>query len=229
MNAGLIDYIETGTEQMAAALFGGAVGFAVYSLLGTALPQPQIWAWAGASGLAAFVVCGQVLKNRARRSPAFALSIFNVRDIEDLVANDELLLTPADQVDPSELLLTEADQVETPVMLLTSEDQLDPSELLLTKADQVDRPFDDELILTDADRLVAASPEAQPLLLDDILTELGPQSRVVRLFDPKAMPTPGQLKSRIDSHLDHAPAPPATSDASEALSAALAELRRSLR
>ena len=65
----------------------------------------------------------------------------------------------------------------------------------------------------------------------------GPDSRVVRLFDPRAMPTPptpGQIQSRIADHLgDGAPrsAPSKTppSDASQALSAALAELRRSLR
>jgi len=50
-----------------------------------------------------------------------------------------------------------------------------------------------------------------------------------------ASPTPGQLQSRISDHLrDGAPpfAPPnaaTPSDASQALSAALAELRRSLR
>jgi hypothetical protein len=86
----------------------------------------------------------------------------------------------------------------------------------------------EELLLTDADRLVphgAAAPE--PLLLDDILAELGPDSRVVRLFDRKAMPTPGELSARIDDHLGQPPA--AAPDASEALSNALAELRRSLR
>ena len=90
-----------------------------------------------------------------------------------------------------------------------------------------------ELVLTDSDRLEADVP----LALDDILAELEPESRVVRLFDPKAMPpppTPGQLQSRIADHLgDGAPrsAPSKTpaSDASQALSAALAELRRSLR
>jgi hypothetical protein len=91
-------------------------------------------------------------------------------------------------------------------------------ELLLTE--QV------ELLLTDADRLKPAPDE---LVLDDILARLGPQSRVVRLFDPLAMPTPGQLNTRIEQHL-HASAPkPASPDASEALYEALNELRRSLR
>lgn len=83
-----------------------------------------------------------------------------------------------------------------------------------------------ELELTEADRFQPAAAEAE-LVLDDILAEIGPDSRVVRLFDPAAMPTPGQLKARIDRHLQgNETAPP---DASQALYDALAELRRSLR
>jgi hypothetical protein len=80
------------------------------------------------------------------------------------------------------------------------------------------------LELTDADRV----PQPEPLELDDVLAELGPDARVVRLFDRSAMPTPGQLKARIDSHLGQGPAA-SVSDASQALSDALAELRQALR
>ena len=94
-------------------------------------------------------------------------------------------------------------------------------ELVLTDADRISN----ELVLTDADRLHAGGA----LVLDDILAEIGPDSRVVRLFDRSAMPTPGQLRSRIDSYRGQPAAPASTSDASQALSDALAELRRSLR
>lgn len=67
------------------------------------------------------------------------------------------------------------------------------------------------------------------LVLDDILAEIGPDSRVVRLFDPAAMPTPGQLQARIDRHLDEDDAVAPLADASQALYEALDELRRSLR
>lgn len=93
---------------------------------------------------------------------------------------------------------------------------VEPDELLLV--DPV------ELLLTDADRLDPLEPDVLPL--DDVLARLEPDSRVVRLFDPAAMPTPGELKDRIDRHLDWAPTP---SDASQALHDALAQLRRSLR
>jgi hypothetical protein len=52
---------------------------------------------------------------------------------------------------------------------------------------------------------------------------------VVRLFDPAAMPTPGELKGRIDDRLDEMPDAARSADAAQALHDALAELRRSLR
>jgi hypothetical protein len=70
----------------------------------------------------------------------------------------------------------------------------------------------------------AAAEDA--LLLDDILAELGPDSRVVRLFDPSAMPTAGELQSRIDRHLEGSAG--RTADAAQALHDALTELRRSI-
>jgi hypothetical protein len=89
-----------------------------------------------------------------------------------------------------------------------------------------------ELLLTDADRLIGDRLEESgggELLLDDILAELEPDARVVRLFDVNAMPTPGQLQANIDRHLGSSDLRYAPPDASDALHHALAELRRSLR
>lgn len=45
-----------------------------------------------------------------------------------------------------------------------------------------------------------------PLVLDDILAEMVPESRVVRLFGPpEDAPTAGELKERIDRHLSDQP------------------------
>lgn len=83
-----------------------------------------------------------------------------------------------------------------------------------------------ELLLTDADRLI--NPGAiEELMLDDVLGEISSDARVVHLFDCRAMPTPGELRSRIDNHIGAGSAAPV--DASQALSEALAELKRSLR
>jgi hypothetical protein len=87
-----------------------------------------------------------------------------------------------------------------------------------------------ELLLTEV-HVPAAGPSevvgGDELLLDDVFVALGPDSRVVRLFDPPPLPTAGELGASIDRHLQsqRKVAPP---DASQALSDALTELRRSL-
>jgi hypothetical protein len=71
--------------------------------------------------------------------------------------------------------------------------------------------------------------EAPDMLeLDDILARIEPGSRVIHLFDPAAMPTPSELKDRIDRHLVREAGQGAPPDAAQALYEALAELRRSL-
>jgi hypothetical protein len=111
---------------------------------------------------------------------------------------------------------------DVPVFRIADLELADADELLLTE--QV------ELVLTDADRLQSPpKPPADELVLDDILAELGPQSRVVRLFDPSAMPTPAQLNAKIEQHLRDGAAEGPPADAADALYQALAELRRSLR
>lgn len=86
----------------------------------------------------------------------------------------------------------------------------------------------DELLLDQP--LVEATIDAvAELLLDDPLAAAAPDSRVVQLFADGRMPTAGQLKSRIDRHLADGSRPAPSSDPSDALSEALAALRRSLR
>ena len=215
MDARLIYRIETGTAHGASALLAGSVGFAAYTVLAAAGIATPIGLAAAGAGALAYLPCSRLLASR--RDRGFALSDFAPRPFEFSDLPEELLLT--DRVEPDELLLTErlgdADE------LLLTERLGNADELLLTER------LDDagELLLTDADRVDS------PLLLDDILAEMGPQSRVVRLFDRKAMasPSPGELQARIAHHLDDGAARTAPSDASQALSAALAELRRSLR
>ena len=83
-----------------------------------------------------------------------------------------------------------------------------------------------ELLLAERYEEPAATGR-EPLVLDDILAEIAPDSRVVRLFDPAAMPTPGQLNARIERHLTGDSPMAAPHDASQALHEALEELRRS--
>lgn len=173
MDAALATRIERNIDRAASALFGGAAGFAAFSVLGPTVGEPMLAAGCAGVAAVAYLLCVRTLTAVVPRKHRHPVPIFDLRQIE-------------------------------------------PSGL-------------DELVLTDADRIggVAAAAE-EPLVLDDVLAQLAPDSRVVRLFDRKTMPTPGKLKDRIDSHLNR-PETERTADASQALSEALAELRRSLR
>ena len=207
MDAERIEKLESNVDLGAAAVFAGAVGYAVWTLMRAAFAPPVLLATAAAAGAASYFVSSRALRTFAGGGPRFSLPVFEPIDFVES--------------EPDELLLTDSIADE---LLLTEEDRLTPGELVLTDADRVSA---DILILTPADRLEPRQPD--PLVLDDILAELGPDSRVVRLFDPAAMPTPGQLKGRIDDHLRQGAPAPAYPDAAQALSDALAELRRSLR
>lgn len=206
MNVRLIDRIETNVERGASALFAGAMGFATFVVLRAWVDQSEVAACTVGAVAVSYLLSSRTLKAIANRKPRLPVPVFDLREF-DTSEEGELLLTERVR---DELLLTDADQYY--------------DELILTDEERLG----DELVLTEADR-VGSPASGEPLVLDDILAELGSDSRVVRLFDRKAMPTPGQLKSRIDSHLGQSSAPAGASDASQALADALAELRRSLR
>ena len=71
----------------------------------------------------------------------------------------------------------------------------------------------------------------EPLLLEDVLA-VPEDSRVVQLFAVPRLPSPGELKARIDAHLaEREPGAEVAQlplDASAALREALADLRRSI-
>lgn len=95
----------------------------------------------------------------------------------------------------------------------------------------LDTPYEEPLLL---DTPFDEPAEQDVLILEDALTQPHPASRVVQLFASESLPTPGQIKERIDRHLAGDSPRPADGrlsplDASEALYAALDELRRSLR
>lgn len=199
MDGAFIERIENGVARGASALFAAASGIAAYGLSTTSGLGPQVALGAAGAGAFAYLPCSRLLGVGRAKGSRAPLPEFVVCDFEFVDEPEELLLTER---------VSQRDE-----LMLTDSDRISPGELLLTDSDRADAP----------------------LVLDDILAELGPDSRVVRLFDRKAMPTAGQLQSRIDDHLrDGAPrfAPPdvaGPSDASQALSEALAELRRSLR
>jgi hypothetical protein len=196
------------------------------------------------------------IKSPARAVPVRAFRLHEVEPLEDegfpefdssqrggLLAApvrpvpDELLLTdpveaPAAEVaEPEELLLTEnyeveaLDPAEEPMLELTepvaeeapeSEDVLELHQPI--KPDEVER----------SETCEVESPVAEENATEDEFADFGPNSRVVRLFDVAAMPTPGELGSQIDRHLQGEPAQVQSAEAAQALQDALAELRRAI-
>lgn len=82
---------------------------------------------------------------------------------------------------------------------------------------------------------VAETEAIEPLELEDRLDEPATDSRVVQLFAPRPLPTPGELAQRIEHHLGSGGGEERGGtvlemdvDASAALRHALGELRRSL-
>jgi hypothetical protein len=116
-------------------------------------------------------------------------------------------------------------RLKVPIFDVREVEPMDPTELVpANDAEETDRA---ELLLTDRVEPAQTTGE-EPLLLDDILAEPLSNSRVVRLFDPSAMPGAGDLKSRIEGHFKSEISAAQTHDAAQALHDALAELRRSL-
>src|SRR4051812_45174858 len=105
MNAALIERIETGMGQGAAALFAAAVGYAGYGLSATAGLGPQFVLGAVGAGALAYLPCSRLLGPGVSRTARFPLPDFTPRHFDFPEASDELLLT--EQVAPAELLLTE--------------------------------------------------------------------------------------------------------------------------
>jgi hypothetical protein len=171
MKAASAHRIEKTVDSVASALFATAVGYAAYSWLSRQVGNPVLPLESGAATAVALLLSHRMLSAVGPSTRQDPVSIFDVREIDEMPADEE----------PLELV-----------------DIFEP-------------------------------PSEEPLDLEDILAELGSESRVVRLFDPAAMPTPAELKDRIDDHLDEMPDAARSADAAQALHDALAELRRSLR
>ena len=94
--------------------------------------------------------------------------------------------------------------------------------------------LEDELLLADLTELLltdrwGAEDNTLELLLDDPLAVPSEDSRVIRLFDPRSMPTEGGLHERITGHLRELKDTSIFPDATTGLHHALSALRGSLR
>ncbi len=225
MQAGSVIRIEKNVERGASVAFAlscSYAGFGWVALHGTTF-------LAGFAALClfspAYMLCARLLGKIEPEARPLHVPIFHVEDIERDDPRQRLLadfqrIAELERAERSPLLLTsrrgkksvDLDEVIEPTVTL--DDQASPEsfgELLLTDiVDQASEDKDDALLLD------------QPLKADP------PESRVVQLFGAVS-PTPGQLKSRIDRHLERNVVDSENFDASQALHEALAELRRSLR
>ena len=229
MRVAAVSRIESSVDRTASAFFAGACGYAAYLGFGSRAGLPLLAAELAGVAVAAYLVTSRALNAVEPETRKVPLSVFDLRTF-DPMEQDELLLHEEFESGHRSLAALRREELppaefETDELLL--EDVLEPEE----PSDEF-RPRDEferaEQLMIEHFALARAAEE-EPLLLDDILAQLGPDSRVVRLFDPDAMPTPGQLKSRIDRHLEPAHGPPELPDAGQALHDALDELRRSIR
>ena len=234
MQAGFVTKVEKNVDQSALVLFGVACGYSAYLWLGALSPMgaPAVVALAAAIAVVAYLLSFRILSAVQPETRKLPVREFRLREVEPLdpeefesaefVACDEVharaLLPAPVPAEPEELLLTE--QLAAPAAASKH------PELLLTESV---KPEDVEDLGPDAQPVDSANPiEEQRALLEDQLADVGPDSRIVRLFDAAAMPAPGQLGSRIDRHLEGEPAAAQSVEAAQALQDALAELRRSI-
>lgn len=244
MQAEFVNKFEKNVDQAASVLFGVACGYSAFLCLkaGDRLGPLAIAALAGAVALITYLLSYRFLgaiKPPARAIPVRAFRLNEVEPLEveefralepghatgllaapDMFDRDELLLTnPVDVPisEPGELLLTENYEAQEAEKArpaegseMTPEQASEPEELELSQSAETD-----------------ASISNEDLVLDD-LADFGPNSRVVRLFDPAAMPRPGQIASRVDQDLQGEPEQMQSAEAARALQDALAELRRAI-
>jgi hypothetical protein len=115
MTEGQAEQIERIVDGLAAALFAGALGYALFTLRRGACAEPQTGLLSAVAAGLAFLFCFRLLTPIAPEPRRFEMRQIDLRPIEQ---TDELLLT-----EPVELLLTE--QVE---LVLTDVDRLQPQE-----------------------------------------------------------------------------------------------------
>jgi hypothetical protein len=223
MRVAAVSRIETSVDHAASAFFAAACGYAAYMWFGSRAGLPLLAAELAAVVVSAYLVTLKALDAVEPETRKVPLSVFDLRDFAAIAQEDELLLHEEFELGHRSLSELQAHDM--------SRVKFQSDELLLEEHTADQEPLDE---FQQAEQLMiqhfkpARAAEEEPLLLDDILAQLGPDSRVVRLFDPDAMPTPGQLKSRIERHLEPG-GHPEIPDAGQALHDALDELRRSIR
>lgn len=224
MQAGTVNRLEKNVDQAASVLFGVACGysahlmFAAESRLGSAV----VMALAGALALVAYLLSFRILSSVQAEARTLPVREFRLREVEPLEADDFEALEPRD--------IPAFDRAETRGLLPPPSDGTsETAELLLTESYAPAEPQAVHLEELELSVVVDEAPVEEQGSLSDTRPEHPlAQSRVVSLFDAAAMPTPGQLGTRIDRHLQREPDAAQSAEAAQALQDALAELRRAI-
>ena len=234
MQAGTVTRLEKNIDQAASVLFGVACGYSGYLWLGAAgrLGPALVMALAAVVALATYLLSFRFLslvQPDARKLPVREFRLREVEplepdDFEDFETFEPTHFPPLDRANIQALLPSPSGETFEPAELLLT-DSYEPGEAGAPQAEPEQAPEPPELELTEM--VHAETPaEQEPSPIDAEPEQ--PQSRVVSLFDAAAMPTPGQLGSRIDRHLQREPAAAQSAEAAQALQDALAELRRAI-
>lgn len=235
MDAASISRIEKGVDRSASALFGLACGYAAYAWFAGRTQEPVLGLEAAAACALGYLLSLKGLSSIQPEPRRVPVPIFDVRDVEPMPAVERPALQrvrpaaerPAPEVEavPEAPIIEEVEPIsETPVAR-------EPGVETIAQAkpeSQPDLVNPTELELRDPAQGGGENPEI-PFVPEADRDEVPQDGRVVHLFDPEAMPSPGEMISRIDRHLEGQASAVQSADAAEALHQALAELRRSIR
>lgn len=258
MDAASITRIEKSVDRSASALFGLACGYAAYAWFAGRAQEPVLGMEAGGAFVLGWLLSLRALsaiKPQPRKVP---VPIFDVREVEPMAPVERPVLQrvrpaaerpiPEEAEPAAEGSPTPAEPIaETPL----AQDQSVVEAALPDDAESVaETPMTDTVETSNEPTAVeVAEPVEQFGAADSLEFELNvpiePEtesqqassgddederdSRVVHLFDPASMPTPEEMISRIDRHLEGQPSAAQSANAAQALHEALAELRRSIR
>ena len=250
MDAASITKIEKGVDRSASVLFGLACGYAAYAWFASRSQEPVLGLEAAAAFVLGYVLSLRGLSSIQPQPRKVPVPIFDVREVEPMAPVERPVLervrsaaerpmseeaeavaeaTAAAEPVAEAAFAPEVEPVaETPVVQ-AAEEFFEPAVIAPAEpAEEFGAADSTELELTDT-----AEPDIEAPIVpfaSEIGSDEAPQdSRVVHLFDPASMPTPEEMLSRIDRHLEGQPSAAQSADAAQALHQALAELRRSIR
>jgi hypothetical protein len=231
MDAASVTRIEKGVDRSASALLGLACGYAAYAWFGGRTHGPVLGLEVAAACALGYLLSLKGLSSIRPEPRKLPVPIFDVREVEPMPSIELLQRVrsaaerPAPEVEPATEVPVIEEVSETPAVR--------EAEAPVEAAQQAEPEAQPDVVDSAEMNLGDPAPQAD---IESLETPFVPEAdrdedhgRVVHLFDPAAMPTPEEMISRIDRHLEGHTSAAQSADAAQALHEALAELRRSIR